>query len=182
MTGLLPNLITLLRIPLGLASAFQIIQENWSLALLLFVLAAFTDYLDGALAKLFDQKSELGEKILEPLSDATMIIAPLAALNYLFRFLNWRLAIPLTILMLAIYTTTKIWKDLNLEGILMPLFSIAYGITTVSISFTLANHISLTTKWFVVLFFSMAAWLKRERIRELLFPASAQQAPKESKR
>jgi len=182
MTSFLPNLITLLRIPLGLASAFQIIQENWSSALLLFVLAAFTDYLDGALAKLLDQESELGEKILEPLSDATMIIAPLAALNYLFRFLNWWLAIPLTVLMLTIYAIISIWKKLNLEDILMPLFSITYGIATVSISFTLANHISLTTKWFVVLFFSVAAWLKRKRIRELLFPASVQQVPKENKR
>lgn len=178
----LPNLLTLSRILLGLVVSHQILQGNWSLALQLFLLAAFTDYLDGTVAKLLHHQSELAEKVLEPLSDAVMIITPLVALNHLYRFLNWWIAVPLTILMLAIYSITRIREELTLGDILTPLFSIAYGVATVSISLVLASRLSPTTKWLLVLFFAGAAWWKRRRIRELLFPASVQRIPRESNR
>ncbi|MDI6892873.1 MAG: CDP-alcohol phosphatidyltransferase family protein [Actinomycetota bacterium] len=182
MFNFLPNLITLSRILLGLAASYQILRENWSLALQIFLLAAFTDYLDGTVAKLLHRQSKLAEKVLEPLSDAVMIIAALTALNHLYHFLNWWIAIPLTILMLTIYSITKIWEEFTLGDILTPLFSIAYGVATVSISLVLASRLSPTTKWLLVLFYAGAAWWKRKRIRELLFPASVQRIPRESNR
>ncbi|MDP3012724.1 MAG: hypothetical protein Q8M92_00690, partial [Candidatus Subteraquimicrobiales bacterium] len=165
---------------LGLTVSYLIFRENWTLALQLFLLAAFTDYLDGTLAKLLHHRSKLAEKLLEPLSDTTMIIAPLVALNHLYHFLSWWLAVPLTTLMLAIYSITKTHENLNLADILTTLFSIFYGIATVSISFALAAHLTPSTKWLLLLFYATAASWKRERICELLFPANTQQIPKEN--
>ena len=43
----------------------------------LFVLASFTDYLDGLLARLFKEESKLGE-LLDPIADKILVAAALA--------------------------------------------------------------------------------------------------------
>ena len=45
----------------------------------LFVLASFTDYLDGLLARLFKEESKLGE-LLDPIADKILIVALLIIL------------------------------------------------------------------------------------------------------
>ncbi len=54
------------------------IQDRW-LALIFFVLAASTDWLDGYIARKFDQISEMG-KFLDPLVDKLLVLAPLLSL------------------------------------------------------------------------------------------------------
>ena len=50
----------------------------------LFVLASFTDYLDGLLARLFKEESKLGE-LLDPIADKILVSAALI-LNFLYLF------------------------------------------------------------------------------------------------
>ena len=45
----------------------------------LFILASFTDYLDGLLARLFKEESRLGE-LLDPIADKILVISILIAL------------------------------------------------------------------------------------------------------
>ena len=47
----------------------------------LFILASFTDYLDGLLARLFKEESKLGE-LLDPIADKILIISTTLALTY----------------------------------------------------------------------------------------------------
>jgi cardiolipin synthase (CMP-forming) len=70
----LPNLICLLRIALIWPIVSSISAGNYSLALLLFFVAAFSDALDGYLAKRFNWTSELG-KYLDPVADKLLLIS-----------------------------------------------------------------------------------------------------------
>ena len=47
----------------------------------LFVLASFTDYLDGLLARLFKEESKLGE-LLDPIADKILVSAALISVSY----------------------------------------------------------------------------------------------------
>lgn len=69
----LPNLICLLRIALVWPVARALVEENYGLALLLFVVAAVSDGLDGYLAKRFGWTSEVG-KVIDPLADKLLLV------------------------------------------------------------------------------------------------------------
>ena len=68
------NLITLSRILLAIVIFFLLAIDNYlEIALMLFMLAGFTDYLDGYLARKYTLTSQLGE-ILDPIADKILII------------------------------------------------------------------------------------------------------------
>jgi cardiolipin synthase len=76
----LPNLLCVLRIVLVYPVAAWILQGRHEEVLALFALAAFTDALDGFLAKRFDWTSELG-KVLDPLADKLLLITVFVCLS-----------------------------------------------------------------------------------------------------
>jgi cardiolipin synthase len=69
----LPNLICLVRLALIWPIATALHDGRYGLALALFVLAAFSDGLDGYLAKRFNWISELG-KFLDPAADKLLLV------------------------------------------------------------------------------------------------------------
>ena len=70
----LPNLISLLRIVLVWPIVLSIMAGEYPRTLLLLFIAAFSDGLDGYLAKRYHWTSELG-KALDPLGDKLLLIA-----------------------------------------------------------------------------------------------------------
>lgn len=83
----IPNLLTLLRlvmVPFFLAASFQ---RMYTVAFVLFVTAAFTDILDGMIARRFNQKSRLGA-LFDPAADKSLMIC-----GFLFYTLAWGLPI-----------------------------------------------------------------------------------------
>ena len=93
----LPNLITLSRIPLMLAVIgllYPWTDETWSWirtsALLLFLFAALTDWLDGWLARKFGQVSEFG-KFMDALSDKVLTLGMFVSLLALGELKEWAL-------------------------------------------------------------------------------------------
>jgi cardiolipin synthase len=76
----LPNLLCVLRILLVYPVAHGILQGMYPQVLALFAVAAFTDGLDGFLAKRFDWRSELG-KVLDPLADKLLLVTVFICLS-----------------------------------------------------------------------------------------------------
>jgi CDP-diacylglycerol--glycerol-3-phosphate 3-phosphatidyltransferase len=78
-----PNFLTMGRIlsaPVVALAAMAPAGSGWTLlALVLFVVAALTDYLDGWLARALDQRTPLGV-MLDPIADKAMVIVVLAAM------------------------------------------------------------------------------------------------------
>jgi cardiolipin synthase len=67
-----PNLLTLLRICLAPFLVAAILENRYALGLSLFVAAGLTDALDGLLARLLKQRSQLGE-YLDPVADKLLL-------------------------------------------------------------------------------------------------------------
>ncbi len=76
----LPNKLTVLRIILvPVFSALLVIEQiphNFLLALLVFIITAYTDYLDGKIARRDNLITDFG-KIMDPLADKIMVISAL---------------------------------------------------------------------------------------------------------
>jgi cardiolipin synthase len=69
----IPNTLTVMRIVIIPGFVTAIIYGEHRLALYLFILAAVTDLLDGLLARLTNQKTELGT-FLDPLADKFLLV------------------------------------------------------------------------------------------------------------
>ena len=79
----IPNILTLLRLIAAPAVAIMFLYFNRPLAdwfaLILFVGAAFTDFLDGYLARAWKQESKLGA-MMDPIADKAMVIIALVVI------------------------------------------------------------------------------------------------------
>ena len=74
MKSILVNLITLSRVVFAIIIFLLLSIDNYlEVALILFMLAGFTDYLDGFLARKYSLTSQLGE-ILDPITDKILIV------------------------------------------------------------------------------------------------------------
>lgn len=69
----IPNALCVLRMALIVPVAWLLLVEEYQLTLCVFAFAAFTDGLDGFIAKRFGWTSELG-KILDPLADKILLV------------------------------------------------------------------------------------------------------------
>ncbi len=77
----LPNKITITRIVLAFVFMFFLFSKGVvckSLALVTFIIAAFSDYLDGFLAKKYNMTSDFG-KIMDPVADKVLTLAAFLA-------------------------------------------------------------------------------------------------------
>ncbi len=70
----IPNVLTLSRIGAAPILILLLRDQNFSLALVLFVVAGITDGLDGWIAKKFNCTSELGAR-MDPLADKVIIVS-----------------------------------------------------------------------------------------------------------
>ncbi|WP_090201763.1 CDP-diacylglycerol--glycerol-3-phosphate 3-phosphatidyltransferase [Yoonia tamlensis] len=100
MTMNLPNILTILRLAAapGVAIMFLYFNRPWAdwFALVLFVSAALTDFLDGYLARLWKQESKLGA-MLDPIADKVMVIIALVVITG-FSGMNPYILLPATLI------------------------------------------------------------------------------------
>ncbi|MGJ5618208.1 CDP-diacylglycerol--glycerol-3-phosphate 3-phosphatidyltransferase [Sulfitobacter sp. MF3-043] len=97
----LPNILTLLRLVAapGVALMFLYFTRPYAdwFALILFVLASVTDWLDGYLARAWKQETKLGA-MLDPIADKAMVVI---ALMVIIGFSSWSpwLVLPATVIL-----------------------------------------------------------------------------------
>jgi CDP-diacylglycerol--glycerol-3-phosphate 3-phosphatidyltransferase len=79
----IPNILTMLRLAAapGVALAFAIFDRPYAdwIAFALFILAALTDWIDGKLARAWQQESNFG-RMMDPIADKAMVIIALAVI------------------------------------------------------------------------------------------------------
>lgn len=88
----IPNWITGLRILLVAPFLWALLEERYSAALLLFIIAGVSDALDGFLAKYFGWTSELGG-LLDPIADKLLLMGAILALGWLNELPGWLVAL-----------------------------------------------------------------------------------------
>ena len=129
---LLPNILTLGGVCLGISSIKFSIDGNYSLAVILILLAAILDALDGRIARLIKGTSEFGKE-LDSLTDFVSFgIAPVFILYFWelnnYGKLGWAICLIYSVccvLRLARFNLTKIedhdeWKNNFFEGVPSP--------------------------------------------------------------
>lgn len=102
MTWNLPNILTVFRLLCapGVALVFLILPRplaDW-MALILFAAASFTDFLDGYLARKWNQMSKFGA-MLDPIADKAMVVTAIAVLTMLHG-INFMIVIPAALILL----------------------------------------------------------------------------------
>jgi CDP-diacylglycerol---glycerol-3-phosphate 3-phosphatidyltransferase len=79
----IPNILTVMRLVAapGVALAFVVFNRPYAdwLAIALFVMAALTDYVDGRLARAWQQESTFG-RMLDPIADKAMVVIALSVI------------------------------------------------------------------------------------------------------
>ncbi|WP_300037807.1 CDP-diacylglycerol--glycerol-3-phosphate 3-phosphatidyltransferase [uncultured Roseobacter sp.] len=101
MTLTLPNILTIVRLVAApmVAVMFLYFTRPWAdwFALVLFVLAALTDWIDGYLARAWKQETKLGA-MLDPIADKAMVVI---ALMVIIGFSSWSpwLVLPATVIL-----------------------------------------------------------------------------------
>ncbi len=87
----IPNLITALRFLMVLPTLLLLLDERYSLALLIFTIAGISDGVDGFLAKRYGWTSRLGA-IMDPLADKLLLGTTFIALAWLGDLPVWLVA------------------------------------------------------------------------------------------
>ncbi|MBM5811467.1 MAG: CDP-alcohol phosphatidyltransferase family protein [Gammaproteobacteria bacterium] len=90
--AVLPNVICVLRIALTVPIVWLLVAGTHDLTLLLFLIAAVSDALDGWLAKTFDWTSATG-KVLDPLADKLLLVSVFVTLALIGLVPAWLAAI-----------------------------------------------------------------------------------------
>lgn len=123
MKVLLINLMTLSRIALAIIIFLILAIDNYlEVALILFLFAGFTDYLDGFLARRYSLTSQLGE-ILDPIADKILVI-------FLFFGLALNLSSYLIGFIASFIISREIWvsalRDLNSRNLNIEATKVTY--------------------------------------------------------
>ncbi len=102
MNWTIPNLLSVIRVLAApcVAISFVVFErpEADRIAILIFVGAAATDYLDGWLARILRQESAFG-RMLDPIADKAMVTIALALIISLYE-LEWPVLVPAVLIML----------------------------------------------------------------------------------
>lgn len=97
----IPNILTLLRLLAapGVAIMFLYFARPWAdwFALVLFVIAAVTDFVDGYIARAWKQESKIGA-MLDPIADKAMVVIALLVITG-FSGMNPWILLPATLIM-----------------------------------------------------------------------------------
>jgi len=152
----IPNILTLIRILLTPLFVIVLLRDEQAQALMIFSLAAISDGLDGMIARLLKQRTELGA-ILDPIADKLLMTAAFVSMAVLKMLPAWLTVIVISrdLLILlgmglftmnrieieirprlvskcttAVQLTTIIWVLLDWQTTLTPMFTrLAFGLT-----------------------------------------------------
>jgi len=131
----LPNLLTVLRILAIPVIVILVLPPGGgilrSLALVIYILAAITDFLDGFLARMMNETSPLG-RMLDPIADKLLVAALLLAFAFDHTFSLFDLIPALAILLREIFVS-GLREFMGTQNVIMPVSMLAKYKTTVQL-------------------------------------------------
>jgi len=116
----IPNIISILRIVLVVPIAYFLWQQNYLIALLLFLIGGLSDGLDGFIARRYKWETELGV-ILDPMGDKLMMLTAYLLLGW-HHLLPWWLVALVVFRDFIIVLGTLLYRKFIGEAKLKPLF------------------------------------------------------------
>lgn len=149
----IPNILTLSRFVAAPILILLLRNQNYELALVLFILAGITDGLDGWIAKKFNFTTELGAR-LDPLADKTIIISAYLMLVILEDLPFW-------------LVTLVIFRDLVIVGGYLVLSTLDGNIEMQPTMTSKTNTVAQISLVIAVLF-DHTVWLALPSVSEIL--------------
>ena len=151
----IPNFLSLLRIILVPVIVIFLIQESYSKALIVFVIAGLTDAMDGALARLLNQQTELGS-FLDPLADKILLSTSFIALAIFGLIPSWLAVIVISrdfMILLGIATLSVMSVTYEIKPVFVSKITTTLQITTVFFALLLkANTFDIISyNWIIIL-------------------------------
>lgn len=147
-----PNKMTMVRICLTPVVAWFLVTHNYTVGIVIFVLAALTDALDGSMARTRNQVTKFG-MLFDPFADKFLI--GVMILFVVFQNYDWRLGVAILGIEIVIVLTAlvaevkfKTVRAANIWG------KIKMILQVLAVFLTLAGLI-----WNATLLFTIAAWL-----------------------
>lgn len=156
------NLFTLSRLPLAAGTLYYLGQTNYPSALLFFLIAVITDWLDGYFARHYHLVTARGENFLEPLSDALLVFIPLLGMVY-FGYLSLSLFLFYCLVGLFSQIAKKSYQRYYPKIYFFQMTYLFSG--QVYLALWLANQISRGWTITVLIIYLVAAYLKRVRVK-----------------
>jgi cardiolipin synthase len=150
----IPNFLTVLRILVTPLFVIFLIWKMNGYALLVFIFAGVSDGLDGLIARLLDQRSELGA-LLDPIADKLLLTAAYISLGILKTIPGW-LAVVVISRDVVIVTGIAVLKFANIRFDIRPtliskwttvLQLLTIGVTLLDLPFAKAHEVRQALYW-----------------------------------
>jgi len=155
----LPNVITLLRILLTPLLVWLLLDHRMKQALLVFLIAGFSDGLDGLIARVFHQKSKLGA-YLDPLADKLLLVSSFILLGHMEKIPYWLVIITVSrdaIIVLGIVTLMLHQLRVEIKPLLLSKLNTLLQLLTI---FVVLGSVYFTPpSWGLMVLFTLTAML-----------------------
>jgi len=152
----LPNILTLIRVLLIPVFVIMIINQSYKYALAVFAVAGITDGIDGLIARMTHQRTELGS-YLDPIADKLLLISAYITLAIIQIIPSWLSVIVITRDVIILFVS-KVTTDFQIVTVLLALmkhfsnafldlFTIAIYGTTIFTILSGAHYIYIGTRY-----------------------------------
>jgi len=155
----LPNVITLLRILLTPLLVWLLLDHRMKQALLVFLIAGFSDGLDGLIARVFHQKSKLGA-YLDPLADKLLLVSSFILLGHMEKIPYWLVIITVSrdaIIVLGIVTLMLHQLRVEIKPLVLSKLNTLLQLLTIFV--VLGSVYFAPPPWSLMLLFTITAML-----------------------
>jgi cardiolipin synthase len=148
----IPNLLTVLRILITPVFVILLIRDAHGYALILFVLAGISDGLDGLIARMFDQRSDLGA-VLDPIADKLLLTAAYLSLGILKDIPGWLAVVVISrdvLIVTGIAVLAFSGIHFNIRPSLISKWTTAFQIVTVAVTLLETQFLAAASVWRVL--------------------------------
>jgi len=145
----IPNILTVLRILMTPVFVIFLIRDLHGYALLLFVFAGISDGLDGLIARMFNQRSDLGA-VLDPIADKLLLTAAYLSLGILKDIPGWLAVVVISrdvLIVTGIAVLTFSGIHFEIRPSLISKWTTVFQIFTVAVTLLELRFSGATTVW-----------------------------------